>query len=105
MVESTGSQDDDTPEAGKGNDPLWDAAADRSVLDGESETDTIHDVEVGQDTLVLKIDLKFADLDIKQRGECCISGWKWGWMMLHLNVQWAIVIICRCTHQCLIRPS
>ncbi len=63
-------------EGGKGNDDFYGGkGADRFVFDRESETDTIHYFEDGQDIIVIKGGLKFSDLDIKQSGDdAVVSG-------------------------------
>ncbi len=71
-----GGEGDDTLYGGEGDDDLYGGTgADRFVFDRESATDTIHDFEDGTDILVIRGGPRFADLDIKQRGDdAVISG-------------------------------
>ncbi len=71
----SGGTGDDTLIGGKGNDLLHGGAgADRFVFDSESETDRILDFEDGTDILVIRGNLQFSDLDIKQSGRNAVIG-------------------------------
>ena len=71
----SGGTGDDTLIGGKGNDLLHGGAgADRFVFDSESDTDRILDFEDGTDILVIRGNLQFSDLDIKQSGHNAVIG-------------------------------
>ncbi len=67
-----GKGGNDTLHGGEGDDDLCGGGADQFVFDWESETDTIHDFEDGQDIIVIKGGLRFSDLDIKQSGDAAV---------------------------------